>query len=234
MSFDTIFLDMGYTLAFPHPSWTDIYHRAYQEAGIDVDHDVLHEAIESVWRAVITQDDTASWEATETADKRRQIEIENEIMDRLGVTQDRDHIAKRVTRHFRDAANYRVFPEVPQTLQTLCDRGHTLAIVSNWEWHLPELCQELGLTPYFDAIVASARVGRAKPRPEIFHTALERTGADPERTVHVGDSYEADVVGAQQLGITGVLLDRDGTAETDGHPTIRRLDELLLLLDGAG
>ncbi|MBS1251257.1 MAG: Phosphoglycolate phosphatase [Anaerolineales bacterium] len=232
MSFDTIFLDMGHTLAFPYPSWTDVYHRAYQAAGLTVDRDMLHETLEAVWRAVIAQDATAAWEATETADDRRKWEIENDILDRLGITENRQEVFEQVTTHFCKPASYRLFPEVHQTLQRLRDRGCTLAIVSNWDWHLPALCRDLDLTPYLDAVVASARVGRAKPHPEIFRTALSRTSAEPEHTLHVGDSYAADIVGAQQMGITGVLIDRDGDAETDGHPTVRRLDELLSLLDG--
>lgn len=231
MSYNTIFLDMGYTLAFPYPSWTDIYERAYREAGIAIDRDTLHEVLETVWQAVIARDASARWEATEVGDLRRQWEIESEILDRLGITENRRRIFERVTEAFRDPSSYRLFPEVPDTLLALRDRGYTLAIVSNWDWHLPALCQGMNLTPYFDAIITSARVGRAKPHPRIFHAALSETGARPERTLHVGDSYDADVVGAQRVGITGVLIDRAGKATTDGHLTIRRLDELLPLLD---
>ncbi len=231
MSFNTIFFDMGYTLAFPYPSWTDVYHKAYQELGIRIDRDVLHEVLESVWRAVIAEDATAAWEPSEAGDLRRQWEIEREIMDRLGITDNCHQIFEHVVAAFHDPANYRLFPEVHDTLPALRKRGYRLAIVSNWDWHLPTLCQHLNLTSYFDAIITSARVGRAKPHPQIFHTALSLIGADPERTLHVGDSYDADIVGAQGVGIVGVLIDREGQARSDGHPTIQRLDELLLLLD---
>lgn len=231
MPYNTIFLDMGYTLVFPYPSWTDVYHKAYSEAGITIDRDALHEVLEAVWRAVIAEDATALWDASEAGDLRRKWAIETEILDRLGITDNRHRLVERVTQAFRSPANYRVFPEVPETLQALQDRGYTLAIVSNWDWHLPALCRDLNLTPYFDAIITSARVGRAKPHPEIFHTALSETSADPARTLHVGDSYDADVVGARVAGIAGVLVDREGTATTDGQMTIQNLDELLLLLD---
>jgi putative hydrolase of the HAD superfamily len=233
MSSNTIFFDMGYTLAFPYPSWTDVYHKAYRDAGLHIDRDTLHEVLEAVWRAVIAEDATAAWEASEAGDLRRKWEIEREILDRLGLKDDHRQIFDRVTAAFRDPANYRLFPEVPDTLRALRDQGYTLAIVSNWDWHLPALCNDLNLTPYFDAIITSARVGRAKPHPQIFHTALAETGAEPERTLHVGDSYDADVVGAQGVGIAGVLIDREGVAKTDGHLTIQRLDELLSLLDRA-
>lgn len=234
MSFNTIFLDMGYTLAFPYPSWSDVYYTAYREAGIAIDQATLHEVVEAVWRSVIAADATASWEASEAGDRRRQWEIENAILDRLGITENRHQVVKQVTEAFRDPANYRIFPEVPDTLRALRAQGYKLAIVSNWDWHLPALCQELNLTPYFDAIIVSARVGRAKPHPQIFHTALSETAAEPKHTLHVGDSYHADILGAHGVGITGVLIDRAGTAETDGHLTIRCLDELLPLLDNLG
>lgn len=221
---------MGYTLAFPYPSWTDIYQTAYRKAGININRDTLHEVLETVWRSVIAEDVTASWEASEVGDLRRQWEIESTILDRLGIKENRRRIFERVTAAFRDPASYRLFPEVPDTLLALRDRGYTLAIVSNWDWHLPVLCRDLNLTPYFDAIITSARVGRAKPHRQIFHVALSETGAEPERTLHVGDSYDADIVGAQGVGIPGVLVDRAGTANTDGHFTIRSLDELLSLL----
>lgn len=233
MSYNTVFLDMGYTLVFPYPSWTDVYHKAYGEAGVTIDRDTLHEILEAVWQAVIAEDATASWDASEAGDWRRKWAIETEILDRLGITDERHRLVECVSEAFRSPTSYRVFPEVPDTLQALRDRGCTLAIVSNWDWHLPALCRDLNLTPYFDAIITSARVGRAKPHPQIFHTALSKTSADPARTLHVGDSYDADVVGAQGAGIAGVLVDRTGTARTDGHLTIQRLDELLPLLDSS-
>lgn len=232
MPYNTVFLDMGYTLVFPYPSWTDVYHKAYDETGVTIDRDTLHQVLETVWQAVIAEDATAAWDVSEAGDWRRQWAIETEIMDRLGITDNRHQLVKHVLDAFRSPASYRVFPEVPDTLQALRDRGYTLAIVSNWDWHLPALCHDLNLSPYFDAIITSARVGRAKPHPKIFHTALSKTSADPARTLHVGDSYDADVVGAQGAGIASVLVDRAGTARTDGHLAIQRLDELLPLLDG--
>lgn len=231
MSFNTIFLDMGYTLAFPYPSWTDVYEKAYRDAGITIDRETLHQAIEAVWQSVIAEDATASWEPTPAGDLRRQWDIESAIQDRLGITDDRRRVFELVTEAFRAPDNYRLFPEVPDTLRALRDRGYKLAIVSNWDWHLPALCRAMNLTPYLDAIIVSARIGRAKPHPQIFYTALSQTGADPQHTLHVGDSYHADIVGAQGVGIAGVLVDRAGTAETDGHYTIQHLDELLSLLD---
>jgi putative hydrolase of the HAD superfamily len=42
----------------------------------------------------------------------------------------------------------------------------------------------------------------------IFREALRRTGADPASSIHVGDNYIADVLGARAAGIDAILLDR--------------------------
>jgi len=43
-----------------------------------------------------------------------------------------------------------------------------------------------------------------KPRPEIFHRALDELGVEPDRSVFVGDRLEADVKGAGDLGMTTI------------------------------
>jgi FMN phosphatase YigB (HAD superfamily) len=64
-----------------------------------------------------------------------------------------------------------------------------------------------GLHALLDEIVDSHLVGFEKPDPRIFAHALERSGAQPETTLHVGDLYAADVVGARAAGVHALLLD---------------------------
>ena len=45
-----------------------------------------------------------------------------------------------------------------------------------------------------------------KPAEAFFHAAVESLGCQPEETVMVGDDVEADVGGAKQAGLTGVLV----------------------------
>ena len=67
--------------------------------------------------------------------------------------------------------------------------------------------------------------------PRIFNCALAAVGVSAEETVHVGDTYEADIVGAQSVGIRPILLDRDGTQAGRWHETIQSLAELPELLN---
>ena len=81
--------------------------------------------------------------------------------------------------------------------------GARLAVVSNSEGGVADLLAEVGIADAFEVIVDSSRVGVAKPDPRIFDIALEMLGVpdvanfDRSACIHIGDSWEADVLGAQ-------------------------------------
>jgi putative hydrolase of the HAD superfamily len=66
------------------------------------------------------------------------------------------------------------------------------------------LLEHFGVREHFDAVTTSEAVGRTKPDPAMFETALEKAGVDPERSVMIGDRYEHDVRGSAKLGMTAV------------------------------
>jgi len=123
--------------------------------------------------------------------------------------------------------HWHVYPEVETVLDELAARGMKLGVVSNWDCSLPEVLREVNLWDRFDVVVVSALEGCEKPAPAIFQTALRRLGTTPDRTLHVGDSYEDDVQGARAAGITPVWLSREGDPDRPGVWTIRELGELL-------
>ncbi len=51
-------------------------------------------------------------------------------------------------------------------------------------------------------------VNKRKPHPEIFQKALEKLGVAAEETVFVGDTVDADVKGAKDLGMKTVFIER--------------------------
>ena len=59
----------------------------------------------------------------------------------------------------------------------------------------------MGLAERLDTAVFSSEVGLRKPHPEIFRRALEALQVAPERALFVGDSRNADIRGAQALGM---------------------------------
>jgi HAD superfamily hydrolase (TIGR01549 family) len=128
----------------------------------------------------------------------------------------------------------RPFDDAIETLETLCARGYRLGCVTNRPFSGPAFLvelTELGLTPYFDALVASCDVGYMKPHAKIFEHTLGELAVAPEEAVMVGDSLIADVGGAQALGMTGIwrrppklLEELDGVRP---HFVVNELRELL-------
>jgi putative hydrolase of the HAD superfamily len=112
-------------------------------------------------------------------------------------------------------------------LLALRTRGLQLVVVSNANGRLCSLLDRLGITSSFDCILDSHEHGVEKPDPRFFELALARSGARRETTIHVGDLYEVDVVGARAAGLRGVLLDEGGLYEGFDCPRVRSLPHLV-------
>ncbi len=125
------------------------------------------------------------------------------------------------------------FNDAVPALEQLREAGYKVGIITNLRRDLNDLCQRVGLAPYLDFAVGSEEVGREKPHPPIFLAALKRVHAAPEEVVHVGDQLRSDVMGAQGVGMHGVLINRSGYGSNgDDCPTISSLSELAELLEG--
>ena len=100
-----------------------------------------------------------------------------------------------------------ILPGVPEALKILKSKGFQLAVVSNSDGSVEKMLSDLGLAHYFKTIADSQVVGFEKPDPRIFEHALAVCKADPYRTVHIGDMYDTDILGAKAVGIHSILLD---------------------------
>lgn len=103
-----------------------------------------------------------------------------------------------------------VMPRVADALARLRDRDLRLVVVSNSDGTVEQSLIAAGLRPYFTTVVDSAIAGYEKPDPRIFAHALAASGASRERTLHVGDIYHADVLGARSAGLHALMLDPYG------------------------
>ena len=99
---------------------------------------------------------------------------------------------------------------------------------------LREVLGGVGILECFKTLTFSNEVILVKPNPQIFLLTAENLQVDPKDVLHIGDDYEADVIGAQKVGAKGVWLNtlgRDKPSEA-AHAVIRELHELKQLLWG--
>lgn len=106
-----------------------------------------------------------------------------------------------------------VLPGIPEALGRLEALGLRLVVVSNSDGTVERSLTRLGLRPFFAAVIDSGVVGFEKPNRQIFEVAIERSGASPARTLHFGDLYHVDVLGARNAGLHAALVDPFGDWE---------------------
>ena len=104
-------------------------------------------------------------------------------------------------------------------------------VVSNSDGTVEDGLKDRGLHEYFDAVIDSHVVGFEKPDGRIFECAIAASGARAESTLHVGDLYFADVVGARGAGLHALLLDPFGDWEAYGQVDCARLPDILALAE---
>jgi putative hydrolase of the HAD superfamily len=109
---------------------------------------------------------------------------------------------------FAEPGAWRIFDDVVPTLEALKARDLKLGVISNWDERLRPLLRGLHLDHYFASIIISCEAGVTKPDPAIFVRAVEQLGVGPGAVLHIGDSLEADVRGAQAAGFAAVQLRR--------------------------
>ena len=97
-----------------------------------------------------------------------------------------------------------LFPGTIEVLDKLKER-YSLHIITNGFREVQNFkMRNAGLTPYFSTVTDSESVGVKKPNPLIFQKALTDANCDPTRSIMIGDSYEADILGALQVGMHAI------------------------------
>lgn len=107
-------------------------------------------------------------------------------------------------------------------------RRHALGLITNTH-HAPLVLDHLsamGVSDRFAVVVTSIEHGDRKPRPGIFRDALGRLDAAPADSAYVGDSFEADYVGARGVGMQPYLIDPKRRAAIDERHRLQSLWQL--------
>lgn len=140
---------------------------------------------------------------------------------------------------------WQLYPDTITTLSALRAAGYRLGCISNTNdgAHVWRLVDRFGLRPWLSPIYTSEEIGLRKPHPAIFRMLLDEWEMPPPEVIMVGDTLNADVLGAHNAGMCAVWIDRgpvnpwSNNEEAVDHirpdATIRQLGGLLdLLRDG--
>jgi HAD superfamily hydrolase (TIGR01509 family) len=207
---NTIFLDAGNTLVSMDLSWV---RKKLKGLGVTCEINDLVRAEAAARPALSAEMENLK----STEDRKTSIFYMRRILERLPAVslmtdEECDEIIEALINGIKAPDRTRQFwsnllPGVRDALDILKNKGIQLLVVSNSNGTIEDITRDLEIRQYFHKVVDSHIVGFEKPDQRLFRHALKISEAEPERTLHIGDLYHVDVLGAWSAGIHALLLD---------------------------
>jgi HAD superfamily hydrolase (TIGR01549 family) len=223
--FKAIFFDLGSTLVYSKDPWPPIYEKADQalievlrSAGFKVDPLAFYTEFGGFIRSYYEDPSEDNHEKTAFISLR-------EMLFHLGFQNIPDSIlrAALVAMYAVTQKNWYLEDDAIPTLKILGSRGYRLGLISNTsdEKNVQGIVDHWELRPFFESIITSAELGVRKPDARIFQTALDRLKVLPQAAVMVGDTLEADVLGANRMNIFSIWITRRAQVPDEGELVIQ-------------
>ena len=225
-----VFFDWYHTLACSQPSREDLYCNALRQAGFEIDRTAVMRGAFAADSIILQKNlQHQLMRGSEAERARVGAYYPRLIFKEAGLEATDETISKvfRILLREYQEPTYQLFDDVLPTLKVLKGRGLTLGLVTNASKDMLTTYSGMGLESYLDLVANSEEAGAEKPKPPLFLLALEKAGVSASESIHVGDQYELDIIGAQGVGINPILIDRyDLYPETEFRPRIKSLAEL--------
>ena len=216
-----VLFDLGGTLMYSRDPWEPILERGYQaladsfcEQGFDLDCADLPRTVRYHLDRYFARRDEDLFETTYLA-------ILHELLAEKGHPEADAKAIRRALDAFyaHTQPNWILEEDALLTLRTLEAGGYRLGLVSNAgdNQDVFQLVERFQIEPFFDFILTSAACSYRKPHPRIFELALAHWNIPPQEIAMVGDSLEADICGAQGLGIFTVWITRRVSNAANRH-----------------
>ncbi len=221
-----VLFDAVDTLIRPWPSVGSVYARAAAGLGLRCPARALEAAFRPAYRELYPERfcGRSGLQTSEPRERRWWTRVVARTFERAGCGVPAGAVIAAGFEAFSRGEAWRPVPGAVETLRTLRARGLKIGLVSNYDARLHRVVAELGLRPFFAAVIVSAETGWAKPSPRIYAAALHALGVDPPEALMVGDRPKEDVAGAAAAGLRALLYDPRG--RVPGAGSIRDLRQV--------
>ncbi|MCH2225602.1 MAG: HAD-IA family hydrolase, partial [Crocinitomicaceae bacterium] len=123
-----------------------------------------------------------------------------------------------------------LFPETHETLSYL-KKKYPLHIITNGFKEIQSIkLAGSNLDKYFDVVLCSEDVGVNKPNRRVFEKAMTLAKSSAENSLMIGDNLEADIMGAQKVGLSTILFDPKREHTSVKNNVIHELKDLKQIL----
>jgi putative hydrolase of the HAD superfamily len=216
-----LLLDYGGTLDGDALHWLDHFLALYGRLGLGFDRARIHAAFYAADEALIGEPAVAGYGLE--AMVRRHVKLQLVALGRTDEAAER-----RLAAAFIDDTR-RAWDRNRPLLRRLATRFR-LGVVSNSYGNMSALLADARLGP-FEIVIDSAEAGLRKPDPAIYTLAAARLGLAAGVILHVGDSWDRDVVPAHAVGMQTAWLAAPSTLMPEVPSPVWRLHSLLDLED---
>ena len=128
--------------------------------------------------------------------------------------------------------NIILFDDVIPCLEYLSREKYQLGIITNGHSKdQREKLRRFNLEKYFPTVIISGEIGFAKPSAEIFLECANILKLSPNEIMYIGDMVEMDIIGANEVGIRGIWLNRESEKNHTDILSISTLNELKNLVE---
>jgi putative hydrolase of the HAD superfamily len=122
--------------------------------------------------------------------------------------------------------NNHLFENTFETLDYLSE-NYKLHIITNGFEEVQHLkLNNSGIKKYFNTVTTSEEVGLKKPHPKVFQTAMKKAAVVPQKSMMIGDSFEADILGAYNAGMHTLFFNYRKEQRIPPHFAINQLSEI--------
>jgi putative hydrolase of the HAD superfamily len=126
--------------------------------------------------------------------------------------------------HFARPSSWSLFDDVEMVLPALRNAGYRLAIASNFDSRLHNVCDGHAALKWIERCIVSSETGCRKPAPEFYSRLISQCDCLANQILMVGDDFAHDVAGPLAAGLQAILIDRKSNRSTD---SIQSLEQLL-------
>jgi len=142
-------------------------------------------------------------------------------LDKIGIQPDTQLIQDCIKVYRDHVPTITPYYDVIPTLESICP-DYQIGLVSDGYLEVQKRkFQSLGLSKYFDAVVFSDEWGRDSWKPSTipFQAVVEQLDIEAEQSIYIGDNPTKDFLGANQLGIYTIWIQRETGEYTNQEPS---------------
>ena len=124
-----------------------------------------------------------------------------------------------------------LFDGAMDVLNYLSEKKYKMHIITNGFGEVQHLkLKNSKIDTFFKTVTTSEEVGVKKPNPLVFHKALEKADALAKHSIMIGDTFEADILGAEAVGMDTLFYNYRRENPPGNYKIINEIPEIKIHL----